>query len=255
MADSEFERFKKMFPRGTKDMNIQAIPAPLPGPGGIVRGVIGKGVQSGVRRFSDVNKGDKVTKMKDGKGLERKDPMEPRVVESGRSKSLEKTRQGGGGPTKMKDRKGLERKPERKAEAPPSKGMGKKVAVAGGATGAIVGGYMASKEMAKQRSAKAGVANDKSKPMSTADVQKSYQELNRKHGTQRPVTEQRRSVPARVKAKPADLMDSYKKKTKAKSAKPAKAKPAKKAQRVAFKGNWTNAAPTPMQKKAGMRKR
>lgn len=236
MADSEFERFKKMFPRGTKDMNIQAIPAPLPGPGGIVRGVIGKGVQSGVRRFSDVGKGDKTTKMKDRGGLERKDPMEPKVVNSGRSKALEKVREGGGGPTKMKDRRGLERKePERKSSSPPPRKMGNKVAMSG------------------------GEPSDKAKVMSTADVQKSYQELNRKHGTQRPVTEQRRSVPARVKAKPSDLMDSYKKKTtKAKPMKPmkAKAKPAKKkAQRVAFKGNWKNAAPSPMQKKAGMRKR
>ncbi len=125
MADSEFERFKKMFPGGKKDMKIMAIPSPLPGPGGIVRGVVGRGVQSGVRRFSDVAKGDKTTKMKTRQGTERRDPMEPRVVESGRSEALKKAREGGGGVTKMKDRRGLEIKPPaRKAERPPSRGMG-----------------------------------------------------------------------------------------------------------------------------------
>ncbi len=115
MADSEFERFKKMFPRGKKDMNIQAIPAPIPGPGGLLRSAVGQAVQSGVRRFSDVNRADKTTKMKDRKGVERRDPMEPRVVDSGRSEALRKTREGGGGPTKMKDRKGLERKEKKPA--------------------------------------------------------------------------------------------------------------------------------------------
>jgi hypothetical protein len=115
MADSEFERFKKMFPRGKKDMNIQAIPAPLPGPGGLLRSAVGQAVQSGVRRFSDVNRADKTTKMKDRKGVERRDPMEPRVVDSGRSDALRKAREGGGGPTKMKDRKGLERKEKKPA--------------------------------------------------------------------------------------------------------------------------------------------
>lgn len=123
MADSEFERFKKMFPRGKKDMNIMAIPAPLPGPGGIARAVVGRGVQSGIRRFSDVGKGDKTTKMKTRQGTERRDPMEPRVVESGRSEALRKAREGGGGVTKMKDRRGLEiKKPESKREVPPSRG-------------------------------------------------------------------------------------------------------------------------------------
>ena len=177
MADSEFERFKKMFPRGTKDMNIQAIPAPLPGPGGIVRGA----VQSGVRRFSDVNKGDKTTKMKTRQGTERRDPMEPRVVPSGRSEALKKAREGGGGVTKMKDRRGLEIKPSaRKAERPPSRGMG--IAKTG-----------ASAE-----------SKSESKPMSNADVQRSS--YNMKNPTQRPYdasTSPKRDTPPKPKARPA----------------------------------------------------
>ena len=72
-----------------------------------------RGTQSAVRRFADVNKGDKTTKMKNRQGTERKDPMEPRVVPSGRSDALKKAREGGGGPTKMKDRRGLDIKADR----------------------------------------------------------------------------------------------------------------------------------------------
>jgi hypothetical protein len=127
MADSEFERFKKMFPKKS-DIPVLAVPPPIPGPGGLLRGVAGRAVQSGIRRFSDVNKGDKTTKMKNRQGTERRDPMEPRVVPSGRSKELQKAREGGGGVTKMKDRRGLERKPEEKAKTrsiiPPVRGGG-----------------------------------------------------------------------------------------------------------------------------------
>lgn len=127
MADSEFERFKKMFPKKS-DIPVLAIPTPLPGPGGLARGLAGRAVQSGIRRFSDVNKGDKTTKMKNRQGTERKDPMEPRVVPSGRSDALKKAREGGGGPTKMKDRRGLDRKPEEKVKTrsiiPPVRGGG-----------------------------------------------------------------------------------------------------------------------------------
>jgi hypothetical protein len=127
MADSEFERFKKMFPKKS-DIPVLAVPPPIPGPGGLLRGVAGKAVQSGIRRFSDVNKGDKTTKMKNRQGTERRDPMEPRVVPSGRSDALKKAREGGGGPTKMKDRRGLDRKPEEKAKGrsiiPPVRGGG-----------------------------------------------------------------------------------------------------------------------------------
>jgi len=48
--------------------------------------------------------------------------------------------------------------------------------------------------------------------MSTADVQKSYQSVSGGSGTQAPVRQQRQSVPARVKARPANLDTSSKKK-------------------------------------------
>jgi len=48
--------------------------------------------------------------------------------------------------------------------------------------------------------------------MSNADVQKAYQSLNTKSGLQAPVRQQRQSVPSRVKARPADLDTSSKKK-------------------------------------------
>lgn len=215
MADSKFERFKKMYPGGTKDMNIIAIPSPLPGPGGIGRALIGKGVQSGVRRFGDVTKGDKTTQMKTRQGLERRDPMEPRVVPSGRSKELEKVREGGGGPTKMKDRRGLEiKKTERKAEAPPSRGFGKKVAKAGAATG----------------------ANDRVE--STQSVQRSS--YNQKNPTQRPydASTSPKAAP-RPKARPADL----------KPKKAEKRKPERKSKvRIAFEKEFSAA------RKAGKKK-
>lgn len=244
MADSEFERFKKMFPRGKKDMNILAIPSPLPGPGGIGRALIGKGVQSGVRRFGDVTKGDKTTQMKTRQGLERRDPMEPRVVSSGRSKELQKVREGGGGPTKMKDRRGLEiKQPERKAEAPPSRGFGKKVAKTGAATGAIVGGYYGAKELAKRRETRGAVAQDRAKP---TDFEKAYQSVGRGAGTDRPVMERKQIAPARVKARPADLKDSYKKPEKKKAE---KRKPERKSKvRIAFEKEFAVA------RKAGKKK-
>lgn len=219
MADSEFERFKKMFPGGKKDMKIMAIPSPLPGPGGIGRALIGRGVQSGIRRFGDVTKGDKTTQMKTRQGLERKDPMEPRVVPSGRSPALEKARAGGGGVTQMKDRRGLEiKKTERKAEAPPSRGF-------------------------NNRSAKAAVvpAGSNAKP---TDFEKAYQSIGR--ASQRPVRERQQLVPTRVKARPADLKDSYKKPEKKKAE---KRKPERKSKvRIAFEKEFAAA------RKAGKKK-
>lgn len=249
MADSEFERFKKKFPGGKKDINILAIPAPLPGPGGLGRAIVGRGAQSVIRRFSDVTKADKVTQMKGRDGLARKPmkkPEEPKVVESGRSKALEKTRQGGGGPTKMKDRKGLERKdpmePKRSIEPKPeSKPVSRSFSAV--PIGSAPKGMI---------EAKSGVAKDRSKPMSTASVQESYQQLNRKHGTQRPVTEVSRAIPI-PRAKPDRPKKDAKPKAKpvAKKSAPkakAKAKPA-----IRFKGNWQNAAPTAMQARMGQR--
>ena len=65
--------------------------------------------------------------MKNRQGTERKDPMEPRVVPSGSSAALKKAREGGGGPTKMKDRRGLDRKEEKvktRSIIPPIRGGG-----------------------------------------------------------------------------------------------------------------------------------
>jgi len=217
MADSEFERFKKMFPGGKKDMKIMAIPSPLPGPGGIVRGVVGRGVQSGVRRFSEVGKGDKTTKMKTRQGTERRDPMEPRVVESGRSEALRKAREGGGGVTKMKDRRGLEiKKPESKREVPPSRGDGRKVAKAVGATGAIVGGYYGAKEMAKRREARAGAGQDKVE--STQSVQRSsFKQTNPTQRAYDSSTSPGKKPVARPQARPADLKTGRKAQDKSKT--------------------------------------
>lgn len=203
-----------------------------------------KDSQSSLRRFSTVNRADKVTKMKDRKGLERKDPMEPRVVPSGRSPALQKAREGGGGVTKMKDRRGLEiKQPERKAEAPPSRGFGKKVAKAGAATGAIVGGYYGAKELAKRREARGAVAQDRAKP---TDFEKAYQSVGRGAGTDRPVMERKQIAPARVKARPADLKDSYKKPEKKKAE---KRKPERKSKvRIAFEKEFAAA------RKAGKKK-
>lgn len=180
MAETEFERFQRLYGKDRDKMKVLSTGVPVPGVGGLAASAVRRGIQSGVRRFSDINKADKNTKMKDRGGLERKDPMEPRVVPSGRSKDLDKVRRGNDGPTKMKDRRGLEIKPPtRKAERPPSRGMG--IAKTG-----------ASAERKPERRA-----------MSNADVQKAYQEVNRKHGTDRPVTEVRRALaPGRVKSKP-----------------------------------------------------
>lgn len=238
---------------------------------------VAKGSQAGLRRFSAVDSANKVTKMKGRDGLARKPapkkPDEPKVVDSGRSKALEKTRQGDGGPTKMKDRRGLDIRPE----PPKGMSMAKKAAIAGAATGAITGGYYASKALMEARKgvaqdrkapgdsvrgtdkAKAGVASDRFKPLSNADVQKSYQEVNRKHGTQRPVTEVQRAVspdPNRIKGRPEDFAEIVKKTRKdepKKAAKKVAKKPEKKAEKIRFSGNWKNAAPSEMQKRMGRR--
>lgn len=222
MADSEFERFKKMFPKKS-DIPVLAIPTPLPGPGGLLRGVAGRAVQSGVRRFSDVNKGDKTTKMKNRQGTERKDPMEPRVVPSGRSDALKKAREGGGGPTKMKDRRGLDRKPEEKA-----KGRSIIPPVRGGGPARRQGSSAPSFVAAPDR---------KSEPMSNADVQKAYRSINTRTKTDDPVTGVRRAIPI-PKAKPANLKKKVEKR-----------KPEKKSKtRIAFEKEFAAA------RKAGKKK-
>ncbi len=247
MTDSEFERFKKMFPGGKKDMNIMAIPAPLPGPGGIGKAIVGKGVQAGVRRFSDVGKADKVTNMKTRQGTERKDPMEPRVVDSGRSKALEKTRRGDSGPTKMKDRRGLEIKTERKSAAPPSRGMstGQKAAIGAG----VVGGTVAGAELAKRARARSAATRDRVE--SNQSVQRSS--YNMRNPTQRPYdasTSPKKDTPPKPKMRP----ETASTKKVMKKAAP-KAKAARKPEKPRFKGNWVGAAPSPMQARAGMRRK
>ena len=221
MADSEFERFKKMFPKKS-DIPVLAVPPPIPGPGGLLRGVVGKAVQSGIRRFSDVNKGDKTTKMKNRQGTERRDPMEPRVVPSGRSDALKKAREGGGGPTKMKDRRGLERKPEEKA-----KGRSIIPPVRGGGPARRQGSSAPSFFAAPDR---------KSEPMSNADVQKAYRSINTGTKTDDPVTGVRRRI-ATPKARPADLNTSLKSKKKVEKRKPEK----KSKTRIAFEKEFAAA--------------
>jgi hypothetical protein len=228
MADSEFERFKKMFPKKS-DIPVLAVPPPIPGPGGLLRGVAGKAVQSGIRRFSDVNKGDKTTKMKNRQGTERRDPMEPRVVPSGRSDALKKAREGGGGPTKMKDRRGLDRKPEEKA-----KGRSIIPPVRGGGPARRQGSSAPSFVAAPDR---------KSEPMSNADVQKAYRSINTGTKTDDPVTGVRRRI-ATPKARPADLNTSAKSKKKVEKRKPEK----KSKTRIAFEKEFAAA------RKAGKKK-
>ena len=227
MADSEFERFKKMFPKKS-DIPVLAIPTPLPGPGGLLRGVAGRAVQSGVRRFSDVGKGDKTTKMKNRQGTERKDPMEPRVVPSGRSDALKKAREGGGGPTKMKDRRGLDLKEEK------VKGRSIIPPIRGGGPARRQGSSAPSFVAAPDR---------KSEPMSNADVQKAYRSINTRTKTDDPVTGVRRRI-ATPKARPADLNTSAKSKKKVEKRKPEK----KSKTRIAFEKEFAAA------RKAGKKK-
>ena len=88
--------------------------------------------QSGARRYSDVNRADKVTKMKDRKGVERRDPMEPRATSSSEKGSQSGVRRysavdSANKTTRMKDRKGVERKEQRPAGRsiiPPVRGGG-----------------------------------------------------------------------------------------------------------------------------------
>lgn len=195
-----------------------------------------KTFQSGTMagRVGQLKKGPEgPTKMKTRSGLEKK--VEPKVVDSGRSKALEKTRQGDTGPTKQKDRRGLEIKAAPKktfgntSSGPKDKGMARKAAAAGVATGAIVGGYYGSKAL---REAKSGVAKDKPK---SNDFDKAYRSLNSNSGVQAPNRALNRSVPARVKAKPDDLKKPYEKK---------KAKPERKGKsktRIAFEKAFAKA--------------
>jgi hypothetical protein len=204
MAESNFDRFRKMYPKKS-DIPMLANPAPMPGPGGVVRGVVKKGIESGVRRFGNVDKGNKVTQQKDRRGLEPK--QEPKVVPSGRSKGLDKVREGGGGPTKMKDRKGLEIKETKtfggRTSGPKDRSTAKKAGVAGVATGAIVGGYYGSKAL---RDAKSGVANDRKTQTNQQVRDSSYKQTN---PTQRPYDASTSPKPKadapKPKARPADL--------------------------------------------------
>jgi hypothetical protein len=204
MAESNFDRFRKMYPKKS-DIPMLANPAPMPGPGGVVRGVVKKGVESGVRRFGNVDKGNKVTQQKNSRGLDIK--QEPKVVNSGRSKGLDKVREGGGGPTKMKDRKGLEIKETKtfgtRSSGPKDRSTAKKAAVAGVAAGAIVGGYYGSKAL---REARSGVGNDRKTQTNQQVRDSSYKQTN---PTQRPYDASTSPKPKadapKPKARPADL--------------------------------------------------
>jgi hypothetical protein len=204
MAESNFDRFRKMYPKKS-DIPMLANPAPMPGPGGIGRAIVKKGIESGVRRFGNVDKGNKVTQQKDRRGLEPK--QEPKVVPSGRSKGLDKVREGGGGPTKMKDRKGLEIKETKtfgnRSSGPKDRSTAKKAGVAGVAAGAVVGGYYGSKAL---RDAKSGVANDRKTQTNQQVRDSSYKQTN---PTQRPYDASTSPKPKadapKPKARPADL--------------------------------------------------
>jgi hypothetical protein len=210
MAESNFDRFRKMYPKKS-DIPMLANPAPMPGPGGVVRGVVKKGIESGVRRFGNVDKGNKVTQQKGRDGLMR-DTVRKKEATSGT-----KTDRMGGvrenrGPTKMKDRKGLERKVEVKPETktfgtrssgPKNRGDAKKVAGAGLAGAAIVGGYYGSKAL---RDARSGVGNDRKTQTNQQVRDSSYNQTN---PTQRPYDASTSPKPKadapRPKARPADL--------------------------------------------------
>lgn len=214
--------------RRAKGTRVLSMPPPLPGPGGIGRAIIGKGVQSGLRRFGDVTKGDKTTQMKTRSGLERA-AERPRPLEKKASGGTKTDRMSSvrdpKGPTKMKDRKGLERAPDRPRPlekgarpVPPTnrlagagdrpRSFGGKVAAAGAATGAVAGGYYGAKGLSEARK---GVAKDRKSP--NADAQRSsYSQSN---PTQRPydASTSPKAKPPIPKAKPAKPEKKGKSKT------------------------------------------
>jgi hypothetical protein len=143
--------------------------------------------------------------------------------------------------------------------------LGKAAVIGAGGAGLGAAAYMtpANKSTASERkgggperrqgSSAPSVAR-KSEPMSNADVQKAYQSINTGDQTDRPVTEVRRRI-ATPKTRPADHNTSAKTKKKVENRKVEKKVERKKpaAERSKFKANWKNAAPTAMQKRAGVR--
>jgi hypothetical protein len=216
MAESNFDRFRKMYPKKS-DIPMLANPAPMPGPGGVVRGVVKKGIESGVRRFGNVDRGGVVTKQKGRDGLMR-DTVRKKEATSGT-----KTDRMGGvrenrGPTKMKDRKGLERKVEVKPE-----------------TRTFGGRLSGPKDRSTANKAGvAGVANDRKTQTNQQVRDSSYNQTN---PTQRPYDASTSPKPKadapRPKARPADL-----KKPKKKAA-PKKEKKSK--TRIAFEKEFAKA--------------
>jgi hypothetical protein len=229
MAESNFERFQKMYPKKS-DIPMLANPAPMPGPGGIVKKGIQKGIQSGIRRFSTPNSGA-ATKMKDRGGLG-KDTVKKKDATSGTKTDRMRDVKDPKGPTKMKDRKGLERKPDPKPanqartfgdKGGPTKSTGRstgqKVAAAGVATGAVVGGYYGSKGLSEARK---NVANDRKVQTNQQVRDSSYKQTN---PTQRPYDASTSPKPKgfvkasgdpsapKPKARPADLKKPGKSKT------------------------------------------
>jgi hypothetical protein len=212
MAETNFERFQKMYPKKS-DIPMLANPAPMPGPGGIARGAIKKGIESGVRRFGNVDKGNKVTQQKGRDGLTR-DTVKKKEASSGTKTDRMKDVKDPKGPTKQKDRKGLERKPEPEKKTFGNRGSGpgstaKKVGAAGLATGAVVGGYYGSKALKERAEAKKAVAKDRPKPQTNQQVRDSSYKMT--NPTQRaydastsPKTFKKDSAP-KPKPRPADL--------------------------------------------------
>lgn len=265
MADSKFERFKKMFPRGVEDMNVLAVPSPLPGPGGIAKAVIGRAVQSGIRRFSDAAKENKgPTKMKDRGGLERRDPMEPRVVPSGRSKDLEKAREGGGGVTKQKDRRGLDIK-EKKPEAKEPKPESREFKPAPSSVSPKDGPSAGTRSAAGDRRAAGRKASEIFGDRRAAGRKVSETSVNRSEKVDRPLRKASgtytqsyenattselkgdKGGPPKPKLKPERKAKKEERKA------PKKKVEGAKASKQRFKGNWVGAAPTAMQKRGGQK--
>lgn len=138
-------------------------------------------------------------------------------------------------------------------KAKPQVATPKNVAKVGGATGAAVGGYYATKELAKMRDAKGDVAKDR------PSYQEAYENVNRKHGTDVPVAQVRRAIPIpkpkpeRASSKPPIPKPKPKGLIPAKPAKPVRKAEKRAEKKPSFKANWMGAAPTAMQKRAGKR--
>jgi hypothetical protein len=108
-------------------------------------------------------------------------------------------------PTPQPPRRGTDGKVI-KREAPKTRGLstGQKAATGAAASAGIVAGYYGAKQIAARRAA-AKDTNAKA-----VQFEKAYQEVNRKHGTQRPVTETGSAAP-KPKAKPANLAKAKRK--------------------------------------------